>query len=477
VELLRLQRLVGNGAVAAAVRRGSPAGLAVQRACGCGGGSCSCEEGSGTEALAVQTDGAAGAAAGLDTAAAGPAGGTAAAPGLTTGADECGATRCGAPASCPPPFCCPFPLGTATFIKSQIELPFLAAIGAKVTTSVVPVWLTWFNGGASLADFSAKFGGDFTSDPTTAAVATNLAAALPGQLDPVRLQALATGAGAGPVSLLPALPPSHLAATSATLEADGDPNQMDFNTIGTAPGNLAGGIGKNEKACPVGARPSPVDDARQLLDVRATLTSNADGSVTVLPSFSFKVTDTVDLCPGNCGSDLGLINEQQATIPMSRLEASGVSGDVPFTVTFPSTVQPAFTVARPAPPVPTDVTLSASSLFDFGSDALRPDAEAALLAQLGDGPARADLSQPFVIEGHTDSKGSDGFNLGLSQRRAQRVADVLQRRFPNLVGHLTVTGLGKADPVAPNSLSDGSDNPAGRHLNRRVELHFSAPGP
>jgi len=510
-QVLRLQRLAGNGAVAAALQRGSGSTVALQRSCGCAGGGCACD---GSDPLAVQAEpvpappgadpaasadvgsavttapgatdsgSAVTAASGLADSGSAVTGGS----GLDSGGavtgtsgdagagDDCGATRCGAPASCPPPFCCPFPLGTARIIAANIQIPFLAAIGAKVTPSVVPVWLTWFNGGAALSDFTPKFGSDFTNDPTTKDVSANLATALPGQLDQGRLQALAAGSPGVDVSLLPALPPSHLATTSASLEAFG-PNQMDFNTIGTAPGNLAGGIGKNEAACPVGAKPSTVDDARVLTDVRGTLTPNPNGSVTVVPTFRYKVTDTVDLCPGNCGSDLGLINEQQATIPMSRLEASGVSGDVPFTVDFPSTPQAAFTVASPAPPAPQDVTLSASSLFDFGSDVLRPDAEAALVAQLGDRPAQADLTQPFVIEGHTDSKGSDAFNIGLSQRRAQRVASALERRFPNLVGHLTVTGLGKANPVAPNNLPDGSDNPDGRRLNRRVELHFSAPPP
>jgi outer membrane protein OmpA-like peptidoglycan-associated protein len=343
---------------------------------------------------------------------------------------------------------------------------------------VVPVWRTWFEGGAPLSDFTSRFGSDFTADPTTVAVSAVLATNLPAQIDSARLQTLAASAPPGAeVSLLPALPAGHLATTSGELEANGSPTQMDFNTIGTAPGNLAGGIGTNEASCPVGAQPSPVDDARRLTDVRGTVIRNPNGSVTVTPSFRFHVVDTVDLCPGNCGSDIGTINEQQATIPMSRLEASAVSGDVPFTVDFPSRAQAAFTMPPPAPPTPQDVTVAASSLFEFGSATLKPDAEAALLAELGDKPAQADLSQPFVVEGHTDSKGSDAFNLGLSQRRAQAVATLLERRFPNLAGHVTVVGLGKANPVAPNTLADGSDNPAGRRLNRRVALRFSAPGP
>ena len=389
---------------------------------------------------------------------------------------ECSATRCGGiPAACRPPFCCPFPLGTATLIKSQIQTPFLAAIAAKVTTSVVPVWLMWFNGGTSLQNFTARFGSDFSTDQTTQDVSAVLASELRAQLDPAGLHGLAASASPGSeVSLLPALPGPYRSTTSARLERRGAV-EMDFNTIGTAPGNLAGGIGKTQTTCAVGSTPSPVDDARELTDVRARLTRNPDGSVTVVPNFSFKVTDTVDLCPGNCGSDLGLINEQLATIPMSRLEASGVSGDVPFFVSFASGPQASFIVPPRTPPRPQNITISNSALFEFGEDTLRPGATAALVAQLGNKPARADLTQPFRVEGHTDSKGSEGFNLALSRRRADRVANLLESRFANLSGHLTPVGFGESRPVAPNTLANGRDNPEGRRQNRRVELHFSAP--
>jgi OOP family OmpA-OmpF porin len=171
-----------------------------------------------------------------------------------------------------------------------------------------------------------------------------------------------------------------------------------------------------------------------------------------------------------------MINEQLATVPMSRLEASGVCGDVPFTVDFASAAQPSFTVPPPKPPVPLHVTVSASTLFRFNSDKLEPGAEDAIVAQLGDRPLHADLTQPFLVEGHTDGKGSDAVNQPLSERRARRVAEVLERRFPNLAGRVTSVGFGAARPVAPNTIG-GKDNPAGRRLNRRVEIHFAAPPP
>jgi len=68
-----------------------------------------------------------------------------------------------------------------------------------------------------------------------------------------------------------------------------------------------------------------------------------------------------------------------------------------------------------------------------------------------------------VIAGHTDSRGNDDYNMGLSQRRAQAVADYLVGHGVN-GANLTVIGYGETQPVADN----GSE--AGRAANRRVEL-------
>jgi outer membrane protein OmpA-like peptidoglycan-associated protein len=396
--------------------------------------------------------------------------------GIDAPAGECG-TRCGGiPSACPPEFCCPFPLGTATLIREQLRAPFLAAIGSQVTPAVVPVWLIWFNGGSGVLNLSMFFRSDFSGDPTTQRVAPQLAGDVAAALDPAQVQALAASTAPGAtVSLLPALPATFAADRTAAME--GGDRLLDFDTIGTVPGNLAGGVGKTQTTCSVGASPSPVDDARAFTDVQATLIRNPNGSITVTPTLHLHVVDTVDLCPGNCGSgpDTGVINEQLATVPMSRLEASGVAGDVPFFVDF-TVAQAAFTVPPPAPPVPQHVVVSASTLFDYGSADLRSGGEDALAAELGDRPTQADLTQPFTVEGHTDSKGSEEFNQGLSERRAATVVEVLERRYPNLAGHLAPAGFGESRPVAPNEIG-GVDNPTGRAQNRRVELRFSAPPP
>ena len=68
-----------------------------------------------------------------------------------------------------------------------------------------------------------------------------------------------------------------------------------------------------------------------------------------------------------------------------------------------------------------------------------------------------------LIEGFTDSTGSETYNLGLSQRRADSVRDALTARGI-AAERITAKGYGKRFPVASNSTS------AGRQQNRRVEI-------
>jgi len=69
------------------------------------------------------------------------------------------------------------------------------------------------------------------------------------------------------------------------------------------------------------------------------------------------------------------------------------------------------------------------------------------------------------VYGHTDSTGSDSYNLNLSQRRAQSVASYLSGQGVN-GQRFAVQGFGESRPIADN----GSD--AGRAQNRRVEIQL-----
>lgn len=113
------------------------------------------------------------------------------------------------------------------------------------------------------------------------------------------------------------------------------------------------------------------------------------------------------------------------------------------------------------------LTLPDSILFDFGSSALRGDANQALrlIAEVLD-YFEGDRA---IVVGHTDSIGSDSANQALSEARARTVLEALIALGVD-PDRLTSEGRGSSEPIAPNANPDGSDNPDGRQLNRRVEI-------
>jgi outer membrane protein OmpA-like peptidoglycan-associated protein len=73
-----------------------------------------------------------------------------------------------------------------------------------------------------------------------------------------------------------------------------------------------------------------------------------------------------------------------------------------------------------------------------------------------------------VVEGHTDSIGTDAYNQGLSERRANAVRDVLVDQYGVAAERVNAVGYGETRPVADNS------TPEGRAINRRVEAEVEA---
>jgi outer membrane protein OmpA-like peptidoglycan-associated protein len=103
-------------------------------------------------------------------------------------------------------------------------------------------------------------------------------------------------------------------------------------------------------------------------------------------------------------------------------------------------------------------------LFDFNKYTLKPGAREKMAKVSGILLAYPGLK--LQLEGHTDSVGTDDYNLKLSQNRADAVRDFLGEQGVS-AANVTSIGLGKADPVASN------DTAAGRQQNRRVELVVS----
>ncbi len=71
------------------------------------------------------------------------------------------------------------------------------------------------------------------------------------------------------------------------------------------------------------------------------------------------------------------------------------------------------------------------------------------------------------IGSHTDNKGSDAYNVRLSQKRAESVVRYLiKKKIPP--ARLKAKGYGEHQPIATNTNPDGTDDPAGRQMNRRT---------
>lgn len=107
------------------------------------------------------------------------------------------------------------------------------------------------------------------------------------------------------------------------------------------------------------------------------------------------------------------------------------------------------------------ITVGGDLLFDVGRSTLKPGGRHAIanLARI----MRQEPERKIVIEGFTDSSGGEAANRRLSERRAQAVRDALVQRGV-ASGRIVARGLGEAYPVASN------ESPAGRQLNRRVEI-------
>ena len=192
-----------------------------------------------------------------------------------------------------------------------------------------------------------------------------------------------------------------------------------------------------------------------------SVTNNGDGSGTYSDG---KVSIVVNGDGSGTYSDdkVSIVNDGtgSATVDGATVSAKPVpkAGKVG---TFPS-----IDAAKPVQSCGTVITLEDSVLFDFGSSGLRSEASTTLsnLATV-----LKDSKAPKVqVQGHTDSISDDASNQTLSEQRAKAVTDALTSN--GVTATIESVGYGETRPVAPNENSDGSDNPAGRRLNRRVEI-------
>jgi outer membrane protein OmpA-like peptidoglycan-associated protein len=111
------------------------------------------------------------------------------------------------------------------------------------------------------------------------------------------------------------------------------------------------------------------------------------------------------------------------------------------------------------------VTFESGLLFDFDSDVLR-DAAKTNLTNLANSLNQYPGSD-LLIAGHTDNVGTEAYNQGLSQRRADAASAWLRQQGVSS-SRLLTRGLGESEPVADNATE------AGRSTNRRVEVAIFA---
>lgn len=119
--------------------------------------------------------------------------------------------------------------------------------------------------------------------------------------------------------------------------------------------------------------------------------------------------------------------------------------------------------------VPGDIiTIPANVLFDFDKSFIRLEGSSLLRNTVYAKLQEFGVTDIEII-GHTDAKGTEQYNHALGLRRATAVGEnLIALGFPE-TGVTFGTG-GELSLVADNTFTDGSDNPDGRQLNRRVEL-------
>ncbi len=159
---------------------------------------------------------------------------------------------------------------------------------------------------------------------------------------------------------------------------------------------------------PLGPKPQPVAEAPAPVDDCSTRDSDSDG-----------VNDCLDKCPGTLPG--GKVDDTGCLI---RIELHGVNFEYDSA----------------------ELTSTAKSILDGVAD------------QLVVYPEKKDIE----VQGHASSEGSSKYNLALSERRSQSVADYLKER--GVTSNLYAKGYGEDYPIADNSTEEG------RQKNRRVEL-------
>jgi OOP family OmpA-OmpF porin len=136
---------------------------------------------------------------------------------------------------------------------------------------------------------------------------------------------------------------------------------------------------------------------------------------------------------------------------------------------LPACGAPLVTVAAEPPPTPVreTITLGTDTFFDFDKATLKPAGKEALNDLADKIRGRGAEVNSIEVVGNTDSIGTEEYNQGLSERRAQAVVDFMIQEGVN-PSLISAKGLGETNPIASNATAEG------RAQNRRVEVTVEA---
>lgn len=194
----------------------------------------------------------------------------------------------------------------------------------------------------------------------------------------------------------------------------------------------------------------PPPDWQNAAHVVLSLLRDVDGLSASLSAGRLALSGTVD-GPDQAGALHRLLGE--------RLPIFEISTDL--TIDLPQIIARQPLAAGPCVEVLNRTIRAAPIAFETGSAVIDPSSDATL-DELGDVLRRCGTLS-VEIGGHTDSQGSEEFNLRLSQLRAESVLTaLLDRRLP--LDRLSAAGYGESTPTASNS------TPEGRAANRRIEF-------
>lgn len=159
-------------------------------------------------------------------------------------------------------------------------------------------------------------------------------------------------------------------------------------------------------------------------------------------------------CPGK------QLLDAPCKVPAPAPEPEKVAAAEPVAAPAPA---PAYVAPAPAPePAAPQKLVLVGVNFDFDKATLRQEDVSDLDKNVEALKAWGDVN--IEVAGHTDSKGSDAYNMKLSQQRAEAVRNFLISRGV-AADRLTAKGYGESQPVADNATEEG------RFQNRRVELY------